>query len=327
MLPKESIEFIVPVFNEEMCIDEFVERYLALRQHFSDVDLSALFVDDGSRDESLHKLLALADREPSIRVIGLSRNFGHQFAVTAGLDHSDADWACIIDADLQDPPELVMDMHAMARRDELDVVYAQRRSRQGETRAKLITAGLFYRLLERMCGVEIPRDTGDFRLIDRKVVIALRQMRETHRFLRGLVPWVGFASAPILYDREPRHAGKSKYPWVRMIRFAADALFSFSNAPLRLASYFGSAIAVLGLVGLVWMLALKLFTERVVPGLMVLLTSILVVGGVQLLVLGVLGEYIGRVFEQSKGRPLYVVSVTRNVAKPLVPAHVPVGSI
>jgi glycosyltransferase involved in cell wall biosynthesis len=320
MLQNDRIEFVIPVYNEIECLPELLQRLYALREAMPSVAMSFLFIDDGSSDESLSFLLQHADRSPFVRVLGLSRNFGHQFAVSAGIDHSHADYVCVMDADLQDPPELVEQMYRLAKDDRLDVVYGRRRQRKGETVFKKATATVFYRLFQWTCRTDIPPDTGDFRLMSRKVVDALGQMRESHRFLRGMVPWLGFRTGPLVYERDVRFAGETKYPFAKMARLAADAIFSFSSAPLRLASYVGVAIAAFGVVGLLYMLYLKVFTDKVVPGLTVMLTSLVIVGGVQILMLGIIGEYVGRVFEQVKQRPLYVVATARNVEGPATPA-------
>lgn len=315
MLQKDRIEFVVPVYNESDCLDELMRRLLVLRREMLEAEISIIFVNDGSQDGSLIKLVECAHRYPFVRVINFSRNFGHQAAVTAGLDHADAEYVCIIDADLQDAPELVKPMYEKAKKENLNVVYGQRCQRKGESVFKIVTAKIFYKLLQRLCSIDLPADTGDFRLIDRKVFQAMRQMREAHRFLRGIVPWVGFRSAPLLYDRDSRYAGKTKYPFRKMANFAIDGVLSFSNKPLRLASYIGFSIAVSGFIGLSYMIGLRLFTHQIVPGITVVLTAILLVGGAQLLMLGLLGEYVGRLFEQSKNRPLYLVDFTLNLDK------------
>jgi len=282
-------------------------RLDAIQQDFTEVDVHVLYVNDGSTDRSLRILIEFARSYPYVRVINLSRNFGHQFALTAGIDNTDADYVCVLDADLQDPPELVKDMYAMARQNASNIIYGQRRMRAGESFFKKMTATLFYKLINVMCKTDIPRDTGDFRLIDRKVISALKGMKETHRFIRGMIPWVGFKSEAFLYDRDARFAGETKFTLIKMLRFALDGIFSFSRKPLRIASYLGIIVACMGFVGMSYIIYLKLFTTNVIEGLTVILLSIAIIGGVQLLMLGILGEYIGRVFEQIKNRPLYVI--------------------
>ncbi|MDH5180604.1 MAG: glycosyltransferase family 2 protein [Gammaproteobacteria bacterium] len=302
-----KLEYVIPVYNEEKCLPELMSRLENVRNKLTELDVHILFINDGSADRSREQLIEFTRRYDYVRVIDLSRNFGHQYALTAGLDFCDADYICIIDGDMQDPPELVSEMLAKLQKESLNIVYGKRRQRQGETLFKKVTANAYYRLLNRMCQLEIPRDTGDFRLIDRKVVDALREMKETHRFIRGMVPWLGFKSAPFLYDRDARFAGDTKYTLRKMLRLAFDGMFSFSRKPLRVASYVGVVVALGGFVGLAYMIFLKLFTDDVVPGITVILTAISILGGVQLLMLGVVGEYLGRVFEQTKQRPLYII--------------------
>jgi len=306
-MTKDKLEFLIPVYNEDTCLAHLMERLDGIKRDFTDVDLSVLFVNDGSSDSSLEMLIGYTQKYDYVRAIDLSRNFGHQFALTAGLDHCDADYVCIIDGDLQDPPEIVKDLYNRAKKASINVVYGQRSARAGESIFKKVSASFFYKLINVMCKTDIPRDTGDFRLIDKKVLTALRDMKESHRFIRGMVPWVGFKSEAFHYERDSRHAGETKYTLPKMIRFALDGIFSFSRKPLRLASYLGIVVAFLGFIGMAYMIYLKLFTNTAVEGITVVLTSIATLGGVQLLILGIIGEYIGRIFEQSKHRPLYVI--------------------
>lgn len=316
MLRKDTLEFVIAVYNEEACLPTLMTRLLAIRERMTGVDVRFLFVNDGSRDGSLGLLRSYAREYPFVSVIGLSRNFGHQAAVTAGLDHTSAHYVCILDSDLQDPPELAEPMYQRAEAEGLNVLYGVRSNRPGETAFKRFTAAAFYRVLGALCQVDVPRNTGDFRLIDRKVVHALRQMRETHRFLRAMVPWLGFKSAPFPYDREPRYAGETKYPLQRMVRLAADAIFSFSRQPLRLAAYAGVFVIGAGFMGLVYMIYLKFSSSGVVPGVIVVLTAILIIGGMQMFMLGIIGDYLGRVYEEGKGRPLYLVDCLENMTGP-----------
>jgi glycosyltransferase involved in cell wall biosynthesis len=251
-------------------------------------------------------LRRLQTKDDRIKIRALSRNFGHQAAVTAGLDHSSGQAVVIIDADLQDPPELIPQMVATWK-EGYDVVYGKRLRRHGESIFKLASANAFYRMLNYLSDTPIPRDTGDFRLIGRNVVEALARMPERHRFLRGMVSWVGFKQLPIQYDRDPRFAGETKYPLKRMLRLAADGILSFSLAPLRLAIWAGAFAAVLAVVGIVYAVSLRLLTDIWVSGWTLLFISSLFFSGVQLVFLGVLGEYLGRVFQESKGRPIYLV--------------------
>ena len=307
-MDKDRLEFLIPIYNEATCLAHLMERLDGIKRDFAEVELSVLFVNDGSSDTSLELLIDFTRKFSYVRVIDLSRNFGHQFALTAGLDHCDADYVCIIDGDLQDPPELVKDLYHRAKKESINVVYGQRRMRAGESIFKKLTASVFYKVISVMCKIDIPRDTGDFRLIDSKVLKALKDMKETHRFIRGMVPWVGFRNEAFQYDRDPRYAGETKYTLTRMVRFAMDGIFSFSRKPLRVASYLGIIVALVGFIGMTYMVYLKLFTNEVVEGITVILISIAIIGGAQLLMLGILGEYIGRIFEQTKNRPLYIVN-------------------
>lgn len=309
---KERLEIIVPIYNEESCIDELLRRLMALKQKVDYLDMGFIFVNDGSWDKSLEILYGYADRYDFVKVIDFSRNFGHQMAVTAGLDYADADYIAIIDADLQDPPELIEDMYKKAK-EGFDVVYGKRSARKGETFFKKITAKIFYKFISKMCDIEIPSDTGDFRLINRSVLEAIKQMRERHRFIRGMVPWTGFKSTPFYYDRDERYAGETKYPLRKMVKFALDAIFSFSNTPLRIATYAGIGIVGLGVMGALLILYLRFFTTFTVPGISAVILTIIIMGGVQIVMLGISGEYIGRIFQESKGRPLYIVKNIRNL--------------
>lgn len=302
-----KVEFLIPVYNEETCLDELMTRLENIKNSSKNLDVHVLFINDGSTDNSKKILIDFTTRYDYVRAIDLSRNFGHQYALTAGLDYCDADYICIIDGDLQDPPELVNDLYEKMQKESLNIAYGKRKSRHGETVFKRFTAAVFYRIINALCQIEIPSDTGDFRMIDRKVVNSLRELKETHRFIRGMVPWLGFKSGPLLYERDPRFAGDTKYTIRKMFRLAFDGVFSFSRKPLRIASYIGVVVAMLGFVGLGYMIFLKLFTDTAVPGVTVMLTAISMIGGVQLLMLGILGEYMGRIFEQTKHRPLYII--------------------
>jgi dolichol-phosphate mannosyltransferase len=265
-------------------------------------------VDDGSRDRTAHVLRALQAGDARVRVVLLSRNFGHQLAVTAGVEHASGRCVVIIDADLQDPPEVIAEMHARWR-EGADVAYSVRTDREGETRFKLWTAKLFYRLMNRLSGIEMPVDTGDFRLMDRKVVDALLAMPERDRFLRGMVSWVGFRQVAVGYRRAPRFAGASKYPLLKMLRFAADGVLSFSFAPLRLATWTGFFALAVALAGILYAVILRLFFDPThwVRGWASIFVAVLFLGGVQLVSLGIIGEYIGRIYGEVKHRPLYFV--------------------
>jgi glycosyltransferase involved in cell wall biosynthesis len=314
MLPKKNLlSIVIPLFNEEESITETVKRLKKLQDDLAqEIDVEFIFVDDGSTDKTLAYLRGLAEFNQAVKVISLSRNFGHQIAITAGVDLASGEYVAIIDGDLQDPPELIADMYRKALTG-FDVVYGKRRSRKGETVFKKATAAAFYRLLNYMCEIDIPTDTGDFRLMSRKVVDAFKQMREKHRFVRGMVPWLGFQSVPLEYDRAERFAGETKYPFKKMVGFAMNAVLSFSSKPLTLAIRIGLFAICAGIIGGVYMLYLKLFTTTPIPGLTTILLSIVLFSGMQILLIGLIGAYIGRIFDEIKGRPLYLVAETINI--------------
>lgn len=312
---REKLEIVAPVYNEEEVLPETLSRFNLLRQNLADknIDVSFIFVDDGSNDSTLEILRNASINQSHLKVLSLSRNFGHQFALTAGLDHADADYIVIIDADLQDPPELIPDMLNLARKGYQNV-YGKRRSRQSETRFKKITASLFYQFLSYMSDTKIPANTGDFRLITKSVHKAFCSMRERHRFIRGMIPWIGFKAVAFHYDREKRFAGKTKFPFSKMFAFANNAIFSFSTKPILLATRLGLVTISLGFVGSFYILYLKIFTDIPVPGLTATLTSLSIFSGIQILLIGMIGSYVARIFEENKGRPLYVVNETHNVS-------------
>lgn len=312
-MSSELISIVVPLYNEEGNVDELVRR---IRAVVSDVRgqprCELVLVNDGSRDATLLRLRDLALTHHEIVVVNLSRNFGHQIAATAGLDMARGDAVILMDGDLQDPPELI-GAFLERWREGYDVVYAVRRSRKGEGRFKLLTARWFYRTVRRLTNVTIPVDTGDFRLMSRRVVEALKLTRERHRFLRGLVSWVGYPQIGVEYDRDERFAGTSKYSVTKMLRFAVDGITGFSEIPLRFASYFGFAVSLIAFIVALFEILIKLFTGYNLPGYTSTIFAILFLGGVQLIAIGMLGEYVGRIYEQVKGRPLYLVAdVIRN---------------
>ncbi len=273
----------------------------------SDWALEIIFVDDGSTDTTLETCFQLNQKDPGFQYVSLSRNFGHQRALTAGLDMATGDAVVIMDADLQDPPEVVLQMIDLWKQG-VDVVYGQRKSREGEGAFKKLTAKLFYRLLRLLSGTRIPEDTGDFRLMDHRVVVELRKLREQSRFIRGLVSWLGFEQRPVFYDRKPRHAGTTKYPLLRMIRFAWDGIATFSAMPLRIATVLGSLFSFLAFAMIVYYIIRKIFFNNdFIQGWASIMVAILGVGGVQLLVTGIVGEYLAKAFDELKERPLYVV--------------------
>jgi glycosyltransferase involved in cell wall biosynthesis len=300
------LSVVVPCFDEEPVIRETHARLVATLARIVDARFEIVYVDDGSGDRTLSVLRAIQQSDPRIRVIALSRNFGQQIAVAAGLEHASGEAVVLIDADLQDPPEVIPEMVERWRAG-VDVAYGARTEREGETPLKLWTAKTFCRTLNRLSDVDIPLDTGDFRLMDRKVVDALLAMPERDRFVRGMVAWVGFRQEPVHYGRAARFAGRTKYPLKKMLRFASDGILSFSLVPLRLAIYMGFAASGLALAGILYALLLRLFTDVWVTGWTLLFIAVLFLGGVQLVFLGVIGEYLGRVYGEVKQRPLYLV--------------------
>lgn len=303
-----TISIVAPIYNE---YDNLPELYRRVKQTMESTDESweLVLVDDGSSDGSTERIRALARQDARVRPVIFARNFGHQLAVTAGLDYSRGQAVVIIDADLQDPPELIPDMMEKWRAG-YEVVYAVRTEREGETWFKKTTAALFYRLIYRITDVDIPRDSGDFRLLDHKVVDVLKTMRERHRFLRGMSVWVGFRQIGLPYKRAARFAGETKYPLRKMLRFASDAITGFSYLPLQLATYIGFLSAGLSIIAIPVVIIMRLAGSRAFFGQATTLIAVLFLGGVQLISLGILGEYIGRLYDEAKGRPLYVTRET-----------------
>jgi glycosyltransferase involved in cell wall biosynthesis len=306
------LSLVLPIFNEEAVVPELHARLQQFLPRLG-VETEVIFVDDGSRDRSLELLRALAVIEPRYRVLSFARNFGHQAAITAGLDNACGEAVVVMDADLQDPPEVVLEMVAKWR-EGFDVVYGRRRSRQGETRLKLFTARWFYRIFAAMIPIEVPLDTGDFRLMSRRLVTVLRELRETHRFVRGLVAWLGFRQTAVLYDRPARFAGETKFPLGKMVRFAIDGITSFSILPLRFATYLGMLISAGSVAVAVWAVVARFIFHATVPGWTSVIVLVSLLAAVQLITTGILGEYIGRIYEQVKARPLYVVAERINFA-------------
>jgi dolichol-phosphate mannosyltransferase len=302
---KQLLSVIVPCFNEEQVLRETHRRLIAVLEE-GDFDYEIIYVDDGSEDGTYEILKELQASDDHVKILRFSRNFGHQIAATAGLHHAAGDAAVLIDADLQDPPELIRDMVARWRNG-YEVVYGKRTERAGETKFKLWTARLFYRLINSLSDVPIPLDTGDFRLMDRKVVDALNSMPEHYRFVRGMVSWAGFRQTFLPYAREPRFAGETKYPLRKMIGFAIDGILSFSLVPLKLATAVGFVASALALLGILYALFMRLFTTIWVSGWTLLFIAVLFMGGVQLVCLGIIGEYLGRSCHESKRRPLYLL--------------------
>jgi dolichol-phosphate mannosyltransferase len=302
-MPKFSI--VAPIYNEIGNLPELYRRVGEVMDSTGET-WELVLIDDGSVDGSTEKILELSEQDRRVRPVVFSRNFGHQIAVTAGLDFSRGEAIIIIDSDLQDPPEVILDLIARWR-EGYEVVFAVRTEREGETWFKEFTASLFYRVIYRITDVAIPMDTGDFRLLDRKVVDVLCRMRERNRFLRGMSVWVGFRQIGVPYKREARFAGETKYPFRKMTRFATDAITSFSYFPLQLASYIGFISATLSILAIPFVVYLRLTGSQAFFGQATTLIAVLFIGGVQLISLGILGEYIGRVYDEVKHRPLYIV--------------------
>lgn len=301
------LSIVVPCYNEDAVLPEFHRRVVAVLEQCAGLKFELVYTDDGSHDQTPDLLRELQASDSRVRVVTLSRNFGHQIAVTAGLEHVSGAAVVIIDADLQDPPEVIPEMLERWR-DGYQVVYGLRARRSGETTFKLWTAKVFYRLINRVSEIDIPLDVGDFRLLDRKVVEVLLTMPERDRFLRGMISWIGFKQVAVIYDRAPRVAGESKYPLVKMLRFAVDSVVSFSFVPLRLAIWLGVGAIAASFAGIVYALAIRLYTTTWVRGWASIFTAVLFLGGVQLITLGIVGEYVGRIYAEVKLRPLFVVS-------------------
>jgi len=303
-----ELSIIIPVFNEE-------KNVALLHQRLTEVVLKIsgsyelIFVNDGSRDQTLQLVKNIAATDPHVKYINFSRNFGHQIAVTAGLDHCCGDAVAIIDADLQDPPELILEMYAKMK-EGYDVVYAKRKSRQGETFMKKLTAKVFYRLLQRITSVNIPVDTGDFRIISHKIVKVLKQMPEQQKYLRGQISWAGYRQTYIEYERRQRHAGETGWPYRKMIRFALDGITSFSNFPLKFATVSGIIVFIISFLLMLYALYSRFVTIEFVAGWTSLMLVVLFIGGIQLLSIGIIGEYISRISANVRNRPLYIVEDT-----------------
>jgi dolichol-phosphate mannosyltransferase len=311
-----TLSVAVPVFMEEEGIGEFHRRLTGVLEGLDNIESwEIVYVDDGSRDSTPLLLRSFADADPRVRVLTFSRNFGHQPAITAAMEFAAGEAIVVIDSDLQDPPEVIQEM-IDAWRNGAQVVYGQRRQRAGESVFKKATASIFYRLLRWLSEVDIPRNVGDFRLIDRRVADVLQSMPERSRYVRGMVSWVGFTQVPVVYDRDPRFAGTTKYPFRRMLKFALDATTSFSDKPLRLASRLGALFLFLAIGGSTYLLASELFFDSATaPGWASIMVVVLLFGAVQLLSIGLLGEYIGRIFRQVQFRPNYIVKDDTQAAR------------
>jgi polyisoprenyl-phosphate glycosyltransferase len=303
----ELLSVVAPVYNEEGTVEEFYSRVCSALEG---LPFELVLVDDGSTDGSPIALHHLAETDPRVRVVFLSRNFGHQTALTAGLDHARGDAVVMLDGDLQDPPELIVRMLDHWRAG-CDVVYAVREEREGESRFKLATARWFYRLFDKLAQVELQHNSGDFRLLDRRALDSLLSMRERNRFLRGMTVWVGYRQAAVPYRRDPRYAGETKYTISKMLRFSLDAISSFSHRPLQLATLLGFLISTLAFVAIPVVVVLRILGSYL-PGFGSITIAVLLLGGIQLIAIGIIGEYVGRIYDEVKGRPLYLVSSRLN---------------
>jgi glycosyltransferase involved in cell wall biosynthesis len=303
--------FVIPVFNEEETLPELARRMKELLTRL-DGPAEVILVDDGSRDKSYVQMMEVNEADPRFKLVKLSRNFGHQIAITAGMDVCTGKATIIMDADLQDPPEVVLDMIAKWK-EGFEVVYAVRKDREGETVFKKFTAAVFYRLLRRLTEMDMPADVGDFRLVDRKALDAFKKMRERHRYVRGMFSWIGFRQTGVFYVRQKRFAGDTKYPLSKMLKLARDAIVGFSYAPLRLTLNIGFAISAVSLLYGAAAIVLKLCGFYTVTGWASLAALVCFLGGFQLIVIGILGEYLGRIHEEVKNRPLYLVQFTQGI--------------
>lgn len=308
---KQLVSFVLPVYDEEENIEIFYKELSCAIKSESSYDYELIFINDGSRDNSLELLELLATKDERVVVINFSRNFGHQYAITAGIDYSDGAAVIVMDTDLQDPPSVAIEFLRMWRKG-YDVVYGQRKSRK-DTRFKRITANLYYRILVRVASIEIPRDTGDFRLMDRRVALELQKFREQNRFMRGLVSYLGFSQIAVPFDRDIRYAGSTSYSMKHMMKLGLDGVLNFSTAPIRMINHLGIATALLSFMALIFVGISKLVSpSSLVPGWAYIVMSIFFVGGIQLIVMGVLGSYIGRSYSEVQRRPLYIVKSVIN---------------
>lgn len=306
-----KLSVVVPVYNEEAVILETCKRLKLVMDSLGEA-YEIIFVNDGSRDRTAFIINEICETDKSIKFIDFSRNFGHQLAITAGMDYAAGEAIIVIDADLQDPPEVIPEM-VRKWKEGFNVVYGKRLERKGETIFKKLTARLFYRLLRQLTDIEMPVDTGDFRLIDRKVCDALKLVNERNRYVRGIISWLGFKQTGVEFTREKRYAGETKYPFRKMIRFAFDAISSFSYKPLKLASYVGFFLSFFSFIYLLIVLYEGIFTNKTTPGWASTLAVSLLFNGIVLIMLGIIGGYIGRIYDEAKGRPLYIIRQLKNL--------------
>jgi len=302
---QKKISIVVPCYNESEVLQAFNERLSKVLSELQDYIHEVIYIDDGSSDNTYRILEGFKRESDCINIISFSRNFGHQIAITAGIETSTGDAVIIIDADLQDPPELIKEMISIWL-EGVDVVYAVRNSRNGESKFKILTAKYFYKLIYKLSDIKIPINTGDFRLMDRKVVDIFCSMAERDRYVRGMISWIGFIQRPIFYDRDIRFAGKTKYTFLKMMNFALDGLISFSKKPLQIATLIGIFSFLLSILGVLYSLFMRFTTDNWVPGWTLMFIAVLLIGGLQLVFLGLIGEYIGRIYGESKKRPLYI---------------------
>lgn len=306
MAHRKKISLVIPAFNEQEVLQHLYERLTKLAGENTEYDFEFLFVNDGSRDKTLEIIKAYAEKDPKIAYVNLSRNFGKETAMIAGLDHVTGDATVIIDADLQDPPELIPKMIEFWEQG-YDDVFARRNSRAGETWLKKITSAGFYKVLQSSTRIPIQQDTGDFRLLDKRCVQALREMRESQRYTKGMFSWIGYKKKEITYDRDPRAAGETKWNYFKLVDLAIEGIVSFTTAPLRWSTIMGSVVSLLAFIYIIYLVGRTLLYGSDLAGYPSMMAVILFLGGVQLLSLGIIGEYIGRIFNETKNRPLYFV--------------------
>lgn len=301
------LSVIIPCYNEELVVQETYKQLTEVMKR-TNMDYELIFINDGSRDRTIELLTSLAEEDNAVKVINFARNFGHQCAVTAGINHCHGDLAVIIDADLQDPPEVIFDMLEIQQKESANVVYGVRKSREGESWFKLVTAKWFYRILNKLSDVQFPVDTGDFRLIDRQIIDHFNNLHEKNKYIRGLISWMGYKQVPCYYERKERFAGETKYPLKKMLKFATTGLLAFSKKPLKLAEWLGIISVMVSLIYAIVILILKLVNPSTfVVGWTSIILITIFFGGVQLLTIGILGEYIGNLFDEAKDRPEYIV--------------------
>lgn len=307
------LSVIIPCYNEELVIQETYNRLSEVMKK-TEMDYELIFVNDGSRDRTFSILLQLSQKDQFVKIISFSRNFGHQCAVTAGINNCNGNLAAIIDADLQDPPEIILDMLEIQQREKANVVYGVRKKREGESRFKLLTAKYFYRFLNKMSEVQFPLDTGDFRLIDRNIINEFNNLHEKNKYIRGLISWMGYKQMPCYYERKERFAGETKYPLKNMVKLAKTGMLSFSKKPLRLPVWLGCIFLLISLLYAIIVLVLEITNSgSFVAGWSSIIFVIIFLGGVQLLTVGILGEYIGELFDEAKNRPEYIISEKVNL--------------